>query len=215
LSGVDGWLVAFAAATLLIGLILHELMHALTAYGFGDPTAKDAGRLSLNPIRHIDPFGTVLLPGILIALSAAGVGTGAVFGYAKPVPVVVGNLRRPRLHSLLVSLAGPATNLVLGLIGALAARLLIPGITFRILEFFLVWIQVNVVVALFNLLPVPPLDGSAIIAAALPERARRTWYRYASTYAFPLLLLLMFAFPRVVFSVLDPVVSAVLRMVFA
>jgi Zn-dependent protease len=212
---VDGWLIAFAVVSLLVGLILHELMHALTAYGFGDPTAKDAGRLSLNPIRHIDPFGTILLPAILIVMSVTGVGSGAVFGYAKPVPVVVKNLRRPRLHSLLVSLAGPATNLALGLLGALAARLLIPDVSFRVLEFLLLWIQVNLVVAMFNLLPVPPLDGSEIVASVLPERARRGWYRYTAAYAFPLLLLLMFAFPRAVFALLDPVLTAVLRMVFA
>src|SRR5919106_5915702 len=125
----------------------------------GDPTARQAGRLTLNPIRHVDPFGTVILPGLLIVLALLGTGSGVVFGYAKPVPVNSAKLRRPRLHMLLVSLAGPITNAVL----AATAVLVLPGTTplsFPTAPFLVVWIVVHTLLTVFNPLPMPPLDGS-------------------------------------------------------
>src|SRR5205807_1943192 len=137
----------------------------------GDDTAKRAGRLTLNPIAHIDPFGTVLLP---LLLSLSGVGA---FGYAKPVPVNVRKLRDPRQHSLYVSLAGPATNITIAVVAAILLRFdfrtdllraasatdlpLVPRVLF--------WLGfVNVILAVFNLLPIPPLDGSAFVERILP-----------------------------------------------
>src|ERR671918_426727 len=101
---LDGWGIAFIAVALLVGLVLHEFMHAATANAFGDPTAREAGRLTLNPIRHIDPFGTVILPGLLLVLAATGTGSGAVFGYAKPVPAP----RRLRGHRRRTPRTAPA-----------------------------------------------------------------------------------------------------------
>src|ERR671923_2381270 len=170
----DGWTAAFVILSLVPAVVLHEVSHAATAAAFGDPTARRAGRLTLNPIRHVDPFGTVILPGLLIVLALIGTGSGVVFGYAKPVPANSAKLRRPRLHMLLVSLAGPITNAVL----AGAAVLTLRGTTFlsfRTAQFLGVWILVNTLLAGFNLLPMPPLDGSELVAVALPARLRGVW----------------------------------------
>ena len=209
---LDGWGAFFAVITLLVGLVLHEVMHAATATMFGDPTAREAGRLTLNPIRHIDPFGTVILPGLLLALAVTGTGSGAVFGYAKPVPVQIGKLRHPRFNSLVVSLAGPATNLVLGLLGALVLRTLEVPVAARLLQFLLVWVLINLVVAAFNFLPVPPLDGSEMIAALLPERLRAVWYGFVRQFGFVLLLVLLLLFPRVLDSVITPILDFLIRL---
>jgi len=209
--GFDAWAAVFSVVALLVGLVLHEFMHAFTADRFGDRTAREAGRLSLNPIRHVDPFGTVILPGLLIVLALSGAGSGAVFGYARPVPVVIANLRRPRLHSLLVSLAGPGTNLLLGLIGALALRTAIGSP--RMVQFLLWWTVVNVFVAVFNALPVPPLDGSEIVAAALPGRLRHVWYTVVRKYGFILLFVVLITSPRILDILVDPVVRGILRLV--
>jgi Zn-dependent protease len=212
---LDGWGAVFAIIALLVGLVLHEVMHAATATMFGDPTAREAGRLTLNPIRHIDPFGTLILPGLLLALAVTGTGSGAVFGYAKPVPVHIGKLRRPRIDSLLVSLAGPTTNLVLGLIGALVLRLLDLPVSPRLLQFLLVWVLINLVVAAFNFLPVPPLDGSEIVAALLPERLRSVWYGFVRQFGFVVLLVLLLLFPRVLDSLITPVLDFLIRLALA
>jgi Zn-dependent protease len=212
---LDGWGIAFVVVALLVGLVLHELMHAATATAFGDPTAREAGRLTINPVRHIDPFGTVILPGLLLALAATGVGSGAVFGYAKPVPVHIGRLRRPRLHGLLVSLAGPFTNLALGLIGAVVLRTLSPPVGPRLLQFLLLWILVNLVVAVFNALPVPPLDGSEIVAAALPERLRRGWYSFVRQFGFVVLLIILVLFPRALDAMVRPILGFLVRVALA
>jgi Zn-dependent protease len=150
-------------------IILHELAHGVVALAFGDDTARRAGRLSLNPVRHVDPVGSLLLPAIFVI---AGYG---YFGWAKPVPVNPARMRSPRNQWLLVALAGPATNLVLAALAAVAFRATgaaqAPG--------FPVWAQalfyfglLNVWLALFNLLPIPPLDGSAVVERLLP----RTWW---------------------------------------
>jgi Zn-dependent protease len=209
---LDGWGVAFAIVTLLVGLVLHEVMHAATASMFGDPTARQAGRLTLNPIRHIDPFGTVILPGLLLVLAATGTGSGVVFGYARPVPVRIDRLRRPRLHSLLVSLAGPATNLVLGLLGAGALRLRLGGPDVRVLQFLVLWVLINLIVAAFNVLPVPPLDGSEIVAAALPGRWRPAWYGFIRQFGFVILLAVFVLFPTALDALISPVLGFLLRL---
>ena len=161
----------------------HEAAHGYVANFFGDPTAKRAGRLTLNPIRHIDPFGTVVLPLILII---AGL---PVFGYAKPVPVNVSRLRNPRNHSVLVSLAGPGLNLAFAAMSIAICRL--SGATFdpfsgtimasgslslNIAQAFGLFGLVNVLLAAFNLLPFPPLDGSAIVERLVPQRHIARYY---------------------------------------
>lgn len=209
---LDGWGAAFAIITLLVGLVFHEVMHAVTATMFGDPTAREAGRLTLNPIRHLDPFGSVILPGALLILAVTGTGSGAVFGYARPVPVQIGRLRRPRIDSLLVSLAGPTTNLLLGFLGALVLRFLAVPVAPRLLQFLLVWVLINLVVAAFNFLPVPPLDGSEIVAALLPERLRSVWYGFVRQFGFIVLLVILLLFPRVLDTLISPILDFLIRL---
>jgi len=180
-------------------IILHELSHGVVANAFGDDTAKQAGRLTLNPIAHIDLFGTLLLPAML---SLSGLGA---FGYAKPVPVNPARMRHPRNQWLLTSLAGPATNLVLAGGAAFALR----AATGREgwFEFVFALGLVNIVLAIFNLLPIPPLDGSAMIERLLP----RSWwpgYLKFRRYSMGLLLLLVLGFPGALSAVWNPFITA-------
>lgn len=196
-------------ACLIPAIVFHEVAHGYVAYRLGDPTAKALGRLTLNPIKHVDPFGTVLLPGFLALMGAP------VFGYAKPVPYnpqnFVNSIEGPvtrelyyktlRKGELLVGLAGPATNFVLALAGALVAfsadyvaYLSVPVAS----ALYLIGAQfalINLVLMFFNLLPLPPLDGSSIIAVFLPAKAMGTYYKLQQ-YSFPILLGVMFLAPR-------------------
>lgn len=186
-------------------VILHEVSHGAVALAFGDDTAKRAKRLTLNPIRHIDPFGTIILPALLV-LS----GLGAI-GYAKPVPVNVARLRHPRNEGVVVALVGPFVNIVIAVACGLAYRTLVPGST-RIAALFSepTWIQflffagyVNVILAVFNLIPLPPLDGSAVLERLLPRRALPTYYRIRPfTIVVPLVIVLLF--PRLLNDIFEP-----------
>jgi len=171
---------------LVPAIILHEISHGVVALAFGDDTAKKAGRLTLNPIAHVDPVGSIGLP-LLLAVAGA-----PIFGWAKPVPVNPRNLRHPRQESLLVSLAGPATNIVL----AIGAALVLRTATHSSLpiEIALQFGIINVVLATFNLIPIPPLDGSAIIERFLPASWWPGWLRMRQ-YSFAILFLLIFLLP--------------------
>ena len=202
--------VALFMAILLPSIVLHEIAHGWVAERFGDSTARDAGRITLNPILHIDPVGTLLVPSML---AVAG---QPVFGWAKPVPVNPAAFRKPKEHMAIVAVAGPATNLLLGIGLAMASRfdtiaasacsglgfasnglclgggegVLTEGLADRIL---LAAILVNVALAIFNMLPIPPLDGSRLLPLVLPERARIAYYR-VSQFGFLILLALVFMF---------------------
>jgi len=186
-------------AMLFPSIILHEVSHGWVANVFGDDTAKRAGRLTLNPIAHIDPFGTIILPVLLIAT------TGRAFGYAKPVPVNPRNLRDPRNQSLLVSLAGPAVNIVL----AVGAALLLPYfILFRGAapwsrdDLLLNLGYANVLLAAFNLIPLPPLDGSAIVERLLPQSLWPGYLRVRQ-YSMGVLLIAVLLLPGVLSHVFN------------
>lgn len=181
---------------LLPSVIIHEIAHGWTALRFGDDTAKRAGRLTLNPIPHIDLFGTVILP-VLLALSGLG-----VIGYAKPVPVIPARMRRPRDHALVVSLSGPAMNIAFAVGAAVALRWLFaaagPGGPSPLLAEVVLWFGlVNVVLAAFNLIPMPPLDGSAVIERFLPVEWLGRWYGL-QRYAMAILILLVLLIPGAV-----------------
>jgi Zn-dependent protease len=166
---------------LFLAIILHEISHGVVALAFGDDTAKRAGRLTLNPIPHIDPFGSIILPAMLTIT-----GFGA-FGWAKPVPVNPRNLRHPRREMLFVGLAGPCSNFVLMAVSAVAARAAFGAytggaeriadlpLTIQVLLFFAL---ANLILGLFNLLPIPPLDGSSLIERVLPHDWLPAWYRF-------------------------------------
>jgi Zn-dependent protease len=181
---------------LVIAIVLHEISHGWVANAFGDPTARDLGRLSPNPIRHVDPIGTVVLP-LVLAVSGA-----PVFGWAKPVPVVAARMRNPRLHMMLVAIAGPATNLLLGLIAvfglAAAVAAVAPGsvpgaFLLANLENFLL---INIFLAVFNMLPMPPFDGGHVVEGLLPRPLARR-YAKLGKYGFLLLILLLVVVPMV------------------
>jgi len=161
------FIVSFLA--FIVALTVHEFCHGFTAYLLGDNTAKDQGRLTFNPLAHIDWFGTVFLPLILILTNA-----GIVFGWAKPVPVNYYNLRKGRLGIALVSLAGPAANFVTGVIAMIVLKfvLIYAGLgEGNLLVYFLVsLVMVNFVLMIFNLIPIPPLDGSKVLFSLLPPR---------------------------------------------
>lgn len=181
---------------LIPSVILHEVAHGAVALRFGDQTAKRAGRLTLNPIPHIDLFGTIILPTVL---ALAG---GGVLGYAKPVPVDRSQMRKPRDHGLIVSLAGPATNIVLAVIAALVLRVTRDGASVAVNDAVIAFGVVNVVLAAFNLLPVPPLDGSAMIERLLPRRALPTWAKLRR-YSMFLVLGMVFLIPNALGRVFD------------
>ena len=157
------------AVALIVGIVIHESAHALAAYVLGDKTARSRGRVSLNPLAHIDPFGTVLLPLLMLA---AG---GPVFAFAKPVPVYLNNLKHPKRDELLVALAGPLSNALLALAAALIGYVLLPllagqapmSLLYSLFSFFMTFIVVNLSLAFFNLIPLPPLDGSSILVPFL------------------------------------------------
>ena len=179
---------------LVAAIILHEVSHGVAALAFGDDTAQRAGRLTLNPVPHIDLFGSIILPamGALAGLP--------VLGWAKPVPINPSRMRKPRRDSLYVSLAGPCSNFVLMAVAALAARAMFTPHTLVIgwtdlslpVQFLFSFAMVNLFLGVFNFLPIPPLDGSALIERVLPATWLPNWYKFRP-YGFLVLFLLVFA----------------------
>ncbi len=203
---------------LVVAIILHEISHGVVALWCGDDTAKQAGRLTLNPIPHIDPFGSLILP-------AMGAIAGLpVIGYAKPVPVDPRLLRSPRRDMVFVSLAGPTTNFLLMAVAAVVARFLFEqahglgdsfgaassNLPFEIAFYFAV---VNMLLGLFNLLPIPPLDGSALLERALPAQWLPTWYRFRP-YGLAIIFALVF-FTGIVTTVMTPFFNALYDFVIS
>ncbi|AEF94878.1 peptidase M50 [Desulfotomaculum nigrificans CO-1-SRB] len=172
------------ALPILLALTFHEFAHAWVAHKLGDNTAKNMGRLTLNPLKHLDPIGTLLL-------FLAG------FGWAKPVPVNPWNFDHPKKGMMLVSLAGPVTNMLLAILGTVLFGLLTPaGNLFAVLQYF---IYINVILAVFNFLPMPPLDGSKILAGILP--GRQEWLDNLERYGSAILLFL------IILGLLNPILN--------
>ena len=198
------WLPEVAAAVLaaVLAITLHEAAHGYAALWLGDDTAQRAGRISLNPLRHVDPVGTVILPGIMVVGQLLAVGqVQGVFGWAKPVPVNIWQLRNPRRGMVLVAAAGPAINAVLAFTAALLAHAVIAGqgmlgpeATEFLLRFAVLSILSNLVLGLFNLLPLPPLDGGRIMVGILPRGPAIALSR-VEPYGIMIVLLFLFILP--------------------
>ena len=161
------YLISTWLCPVLIAITMHEAAHGYVAWRLGDPTAKKQGRVSFNPLKHIDPVGTILIPGLLILVRAP-----FLFGFAKPVPVNFMNLRRPRRDMVLVALAGPGMNLALALVSAFLIHLAL--LSPKIIEPWLIQnlinsILINLVLMVFNLIPLPPLDGGRVAVGLLPS----------------------------------------------
>jgi Zn-dependent protease len=183
---------------LTIAIVFHEVAHGRVAKLFGDNTASDLGRLSLNPIRHVDPVGTVVLPMILAVTGAP------IFGWAKPVPVVPSRLRNPRWHMVLVAAAGPLSNIFLAVVGAIAFGLILKstgGLGAGMLPAFIAanfqnFIMINLSLAVFNMIPIPPFDGSKVFAGFLPDGLRER-FQSLDRYAFLFIIFLLFVIPQI------------------
>jgi len=199
--------VALAAIPVLFAITLHEAAHGYVARHFGDMTADQAGRISLNPLHHIDPFGTIILP--LLTLWMGGV----LFGWAKPVPVNFGALRRPKQDMLWVAIAGPASNLVMALGWALLYKmgLIFPENYFAdpMLGMAMWGIKINVVLMVLNLLPLPPLDGGRVAVSLLPHRQA---FQLAKVEPYGMFILIFLAVTPVLGWILFPMVNLVFRL---
>jgi len=207
------WLPEVLAAILaaVVAITLHEAAHGYAALAMGDTTARDQGRLSLNPWRHVDDMGTLIVPGLLLIVQVLTIGrVEFLFGWAKPVPVDALAMRNPRSGMAWVALAGPAMNFALALLAGLSVHLvsaliwpLSPDSAVVLYRFIWLFILSNLVLGLFNLLPIPPLDGGRVVNALLPARAADMYMRM-ERWGILLVLLLVFVLPRLTHGI-DPV----------
>lgn len=192
----------FTIAVLVMSVVIHETSHGYAANYLGDPTAKLLGRLSLNPLRHLDPVGSILVPGILALMG------GFVIGWAKPVPYDPSRLRAGKWGPAIVAAAGPLSNLLIAAVFALALRFMPAGVlSGPAMTLWVTVVIINIMLAIFNLIPVPPLDGSKILFALLPYRLRHLedWFtRYQFVWFIVLLVLILNT------NILERVVSFVL-----
>ncbi len=196
---------------LLFSAIIHEISHGYVAERLGDPTARLLGRLSLNPKKHIDPVMSILLPFLLIFS-----GSPVIFGAAKPVPVDPFNLKDGRKDIALVSLAGPLSNIIIAIISAILIKIMFlinPAIilnnffAFYIYMFLKIVVQINLLLAIFNLIPIPPLDGSKIFSLLLPEKQARIYLAFGSVGFLIIFMLLLFpigglSLPQLIYNLL-------------
>src|SRR3989344_2828840 len=188
---MDITITIFSLIILLFSVVIHELAHGSVANSLGDPTAKYEGRLTLNPLKHLDMFGSIILPLLLLFATA---GQGPVFGWAKPVPINPYNFKDQKWGSLKVALAGPLSNLALALVFGLLVRFMPYGLLAQAPGIFLMFsfiVQINIMLAIFNLVPIPPLDGSHIFLELLPRQFDRLKL-FVRQYGLYLLLFFIF-----------------------
>jgi Zn-dependent protease len=210
--------VAIYALPVVFAITLHEAAHGYVARHFGDPTAWQLGRISLNPLRHVDPVGTVIVPLVILMLSKIGGGGGFLFGWAKPVPVNFGRLRHPKRDMLWVAAAGPGANLVMAFGWAFFLKLTSLGpdnaYSLPMMEMARAGIEVNLVLMALNLIPIPPLDGGRIAVSLLPQRLA---WQYARIEPYGIFIVLALFYLHVFDVFLYPLMgmaSSLIRMLF-
>lgn len=190
------------ALPVIFAITVHEAAHGYAARHFGDMTAQNEGRITLNPLKHIDPFGTIILPALTIMLG------GILFGWAKPVPVNFGRLRNPKKDMLWVAAAGPASNLVMAIIWALVLKSSVSmpdAIAVPLLLMAKAGVMINIVLMVLNLLPLPPLDGGRIAVSLLPNNLARS-FAQLERYGFIILIVLLFT--GILGKIMDPFIGA-------
>lgn len=206
----DPYWISQAIATIipiLFAITVHEVAHGWVAFQFGDPTASRLGRLTLNPIKHIDPIGTVLVPGILFMTG------GIIFGWAKPVPIDYRRLKNPKKSMMLVAAAGPFSNLIMAFAWAIifkSADVWAGDLTamMQLMGFTGLWI--NIVLMVLNLLPIPPLDGSQILAQVLPEPYKG---QYEQLMPYGMFILIALALSGILFAIIFPIIQQVVQLI--
>ena len=205
--------IAVYALPVIFAITLHEAAHGYVAKYFGDLTAYSQGRVSLNPIRHIDPVGTVILPLLLLALSKL-FGGGFIFGWAKPVPVNFGNLRRPKADMLWVAAAGPAANLVMAIFWILMVKLsfmdFLGAFSMPLALMGAAGVLVNAIFMVLNLLPIPPLDGGRIVMSLLPHKQA---YQFSRIEPYGFFIIIALLFLKVLDYVMWPLVALTIQVI--
>ena len=208
-------MISVMALPLVFAIVFHEVAHGWVANKLGDPTARNMGRLTLNPLRHIDPFGTVIMPLLLLLLTDGRF----VFGSAKPVPINPYNFKDPKKGMALSSLAGPGVNMIMAILFAFVLRVVMPALEGTIPKSAWDWFAVpvalmfgygviiNVVLAVLNMIPVPPLDGSRIVYWLLPDRQAAAYYRLER---FGMLILLALLGTGIIARVITPIIRPIL-----
>jgi len=211
--------IAVMALPLIFAIVLHEVAHGWVADKLGDHTARSLGRLTLNPISHIDLFGTIIMPLLLFVLTSGKM----VFGYAKPVPINPYNFKYPKKDMALSSLAGPGINIVMALLFSFLLRVLMPPMEGMVSREAWEWIAlpiaymlgygvlINVVLAVLNMIPIPPLDGSRVVYWILPDRYAAAYYRLEPFGTIILLMLIMFGIlGKIIGPIIEPIVTLLL-----
>jgi Zn-dependent protease len=202
--------IAISALPVILAITLHEAAHGYVARHYGDPTAFLAGRITLNPLRHIDPVGTILIPGMILLFS----GGSFLFGYAKPVPVDFSRLRHPKRDMLWVAAAGPGVNLLMALAWAAMLKLAVTApenlYSLPLAEMSRVGVMINCALMVLNLLPLPPLDGGRIAVSLLPHEL--AWkFAQLERWGFPILLVLLFT--GILDAIMNPLLGTAMRII--
>lgn len=211
--------IAVMALPLVFAVVFHEVAHGWVADRLGDPTARNMGRLTLNPLSHIDPFGTILMPLLLFIITDGRM----VFGYARPVPINPYNFRYPKRDMALSSIAGPGVNMLMAIACSVMLRLVLPALEAVLPDSVWEWfavptglmlgygIIINVVLAVLNMIPIPPLDGSRLVYWLLPEEQGRIYYRLEPFGTMILLMLIAVgALGRIIWPIVRPIISFLL-----
>lgn len=207
--------IAISILPLILAITFHEAAHAYAAYKFGDNTAKMYGRLSLNPLHHIDPLGTIVLPLISITIGAMSGGIGFIFGWAKPVPINYAKLHNPKKDLMWVALAGPAANLVMAITWAIVFKFsyqMPPYFSTPIMYMAQIGIGINVSLFILNLLPILPLDGGRILASLLPEQYAR---KYVETERYGMIVLIVLMFSGILSLIISPLYTLLVTLILS